>query len=139
MASSGGNDEFEITNINVTPLVDIMLVLLIIFLVTATYIVKEAIPIELPKTSAVGESTPHTIQVVITKEGKTYVDGSEMTDAALVEKIRGAASAKGIADVQAIISADRDAHHGFVVHALDVLKTEGVTRFAIQVEKRPVP
>jgi biopolymer transport protein TolR len=139
MASSGGNDEFEITSINVTPLVDIMLVLLIIFLVTATYIVKEAIPIELPKTSSVGESTPHTIQVVITKEGKTFVDGSEVTDAALVEKIRVAASAKGMADVQVIISADRDAHHGSVVHALDVLKTEGVTRFAIQVEKRPVP
>jgi biopolymer transport protein TolR len=134
VASSSGNDEFEITNINVTPLVDIMLVLLIIFLVTATYIVKEAIPINLPKVSSVGEGTPHTIQVVIAKNGKMYVDGTERTDAALAAKLR-AASTGPLADLQVIISADRDTHHGAVVHALDLLRALGVTRFAIQVER----
>lgn len=138
MAASGGDDEFAITSINVTPLVDIMLVLLIIFLVTATYIVKEAIPIELPKASSVGEATPHTLQVVIARDGRTFVDGVELSDAALVQKVR-ATGARGGADVQAIISADRDAHHGSVVHALDMLKGEGVTQFAIQVEKVQAP
>jgi biopolymer transport protein ExbD len=133
MASSSGNDDFEITNINVTPLVDIMLVLLIIFLVTATYIVKEAIPINLPKASSVGEATPHTIQVVIAKSGQMYVDGAEMTDAALTAKLR--ASTRTLPDLQVIISADRDTHHGAVVHALDLLRALGVTRFAIQVER----
>lgn len=134
MASNSGNDDFQITNINVTPLVDIMLVLLIIFLVTATYIVKEAIPIDLPKAASVGEAVPHTLQLVIAKDGVTYVEGAAMTDAALAQKLRASAKGKP-AELQVIISADRDTHHGAVVHALDLLRTEGVTRFAIEVER----
>jgi biopolymer transport protein TolR len=134
MAKSGGsNDEFEITGINVTPLVDIMLVLLIIFLVTATYIVKQAIRIELPKASTSADATAHTVQLVISKDGKTYLNGVESNDAAIARRIRMLPDKKE--DLQAVISADRDTRHGAVVHALDVLRTEGVTKFAIEVER----
>ena len=88
MAGSAQSDEGEITGINVTPLVDIMLVLLIIFMVTATYIVKEAIEINLPKAAAGGESTAKTFAIVITKDGHTFLDGLETTEDALVRKIQ---------------------------------------------------
>jgi biopolymer transport protein TolR len=132
MAGSNDNDEYQITNINVTPLVDIMLVLLIIFLVTATYIVKEAIHIDLPKAAAAGESTPHTLQILVTKEGRIVADGRDVTDEALMRRVRELPGRKE--DVQALLSADRDAHHGVVIHVLDLLRGEGITKFAIQVE-----
>jgi len=131
-ASSGGDD--EITGINVTPLVDIMLVLLIIFMVTATYIVKEAIEIELPKAAAGGETTDRTLSIVVTKDGKSFLDGVEVTEAALIEKIKTAAEKPE--DMQAVIGADKEAMHGAVVHMLDVLKSHGITKFAIQIEKQ---
>jgi biopolymer transport protein TolR len=138
MASSGNDlDEYQITNINVTPLVDIMLVLLIIFLVTATYIVKEAVHVELPQASAAGEATPHTLQVLVTKEGRTFVDGRETTDDALVQRVRALPEKKD--DVQVLVSADRDAHHGAVIHVLDLLRAEGISKFALQVRHDVAP
>ncbi len=132
MAGSAQQDDGEITGINVTPLVDIMLVLLIIFMVTATYIVKEAIEIDLPKAAAGGETTAKTLAIVITKDGKSYLDGVETSEAALVKKISESEKKE---DLQALISADREAMHGAVVRMLDVLKQQGVTKFAIEIEK----
>jgi biopolymer transport protein ExbD len=134
MASSAGNDDYEITGINVTPLVDVMLVLLIIFMVTATYVVRETIQIELPKAAAGGETTSRTLALVVTKDGKVYLDGAEVTDETLVRKIREAREKKE--DMQAIISADHDATHGSVVSVLDMLRAQGITKFAIQIEKK---
>jgi biopolymer transport protein ExbD len=133
MAGSAQQDDGEITGINVTPLVDIMLVLLIIFMVTATYIVKEAIEIDLPKAAAGGESTNKTLAIVITREGKSYLDGVETTEEALIKKIEETPGKKE--DMQALISADKEAMHGAVVRMLDLLKTQGVTKFAIEIER----
>jgi len=133
MAGKASQDDYEISGINVTPLVDIMLVLLIIFLVTATYIVKEAIKIELPRATASSETAAHTLQFLINKDGETYLDGAKADDAAIVRKIQ--ASPENRADLQAVIGADRDARHGAVVHVLDLLNGQGVTKFAIQVER----
>ena len=133
MAGSAQSDEGEITGINVTPLVDIMLVLLIIFMVTATYIVKEAIEINLPKAAAGGESTAKTFAIVITKDGRSYLDGVETSEGELIRKIQETPGHKE--EIQALISADKDAMHGAVVHMLDVLKQQGVTKFAIEIEK----
>lgn len=135
MAGSNNNDdEFAITAINVTPFVDIMLVLLVIFMVTATFIVKEAIEIELPKAAAGGQTTAKTLALVITKESKVYLDGVEVTEEALLQKVKEMQQAKE--DLQAIIGADKDATHGAVVHVLDMLKAQGITKFAIQIEKK---
>jgi biopolymer transport protein TolR len=134
MASSSNGNDGQITGINVTPLVDIMLVLLIIFMVTATYVVKESIEIELPKAAAGGETTARTLALVVTKDGKAFLDGQEVTEAALVEKI--ASSPDKREDMQAIIGADKGAMHGDVVHYLDVLREQGITKFAIQVERQ---
>jgi biopolymer transport protein ExbD len=135
MAGSAQQDDGEITGINVTPLVDIMLVLLIIFMVTATYIVKEAIEIDLPKAAAGGDSTSRTLAIVVTKDGKSFLDGVEASDEAIVRKIQEAPGKRE--ELQALISADTAATHGAVVHMLDLLKTQGVVKFAIEIEKAP--
>src|SRR5713101_5719080 len=126
-------DDEGINGINVTPLVDITLVLLIIFMVTASYIVKETIEIELPRAAHGGETVQKTFALLVSKEGKAYLNGVPMDDAGLVQAVQDA-RARG-EDVQAIVGADKNATHGSVTHLLDVLKGAGVTKFAIQIEK----
>lgn len=127
------NDDEGITGINVTPLVDVTLVLLIIFMVTASYIVKETIEIELPRAAHGGETVKTTFALVLTKEGKAFLNGSPTDDAGI---LRSVAEAKGKGEeIQAIVGADQAATHGAVTHLLDVLKGAGVTKFAIQIEK----
>src|ERR1700730_509408 len=125
-------DDESITGINVTPLVDITLVLLIIFMVTARYIVEKTIEVELPRAAHGGETVQRTLAVVLTREGRLYVNGFETDDAGLVSTVQQA-KAQG-EDVQAIIGADKAASHGAVTHVLDELKGAGVTKFAIQIE-----
>ena len=133
MAGQAEQDDEAITGINVTPLVDITLVLLIIFMVTASYIVKETIEVELPRAAHGGETVQKTFALLVTKDGKTYLNGAPVDDNGLVAAVNEARS-KG-EDVQAIIGADRNATHGMVTHILDVLKGAGVIKFAIQIEK----
>jgi biopolymer transport protein ExbD len=128
------NDEEGITGINVTPLVDITLVLLIIFMVTASYIVKETIEVELPRAAHGGETVQKTFAVLVTRDGKTFLNGVPVDDGALVAEVQRARSAGE--DVQAIVGADKNATHGAVTHLLDVLKGAGVTKFAIQIERQ---
>jgi len=131
--SASGNDEEMITGINVTPLVDVILVLLIIFMVTATTIVKETIEIELPKAASGGETVGTTLAFVLDKEGKLYVDGAEATLEQARAAVREAVGKDK--DAKAIISADKDCSHGQVVDVIDLVKTEGLTKFAINIEK----
>lgn len=127
-------DDEGITGINVTPLVDITLVLLIIFMVTASYIVKETIEVELPRAAHGGETVQKTFAVLVQKDGKMFLNGLPVDDAALVSAV-AEARRKG-EDVQAIVGADKNATHGMVTHLLDVLKGAGVVKFAIQIEKQ---
>jgi biopolymer transport protein ExbD len=127
-----GDDEM-ITGINVTPLVDITLVLLIIFMVTATYIVRDTIAVDLPRAAHGGEATGTTLSVVITRDGSVYLDGVRRTDTELAARARDAVARDR--DTRAIISADRASLHGTVVHVIDLVKGEGVSRFAIDIEK----
>jgi biopolymer transport protein ExbD len=130
------DDEDEgINGINVTPLVDITLVLLIIFMVTATYIVKDTIEVELPRAAHGGETVQKTFAVLVTRDDKAFLNGVPVNDVALAQAVRDAKS-RG-EDVQAIIGGDKSASHGAVTHVLDVLKGAGVTKFAIEIEKQP--
>ena len=130
----GGDDEGGmISGINVTPLVDITLVLLIIFMVTATYIVRQAIHIDLPRAANAGESTGVTMAIILTKDGDIYLDGKKRDEAGLRDEARQALAKDK--DTRAIISADKNALHGSVVRVLDLIKGEGVSKFAINIEK----
>jgi len=132
MAAAQEQDDM-IAGINVTPLVDITLVLLIIFMVTATYVVKEAIEVELPRAASGGETVGATLALVIDREGKLYLDGQRVELSKAREAVR-AVSARD-KDAKAIISADRSVSHGQVVEIIDLVKTEGLTKFAINIEK----
>lgn len=127
------NDEEMISGINVTPLVDITLVLLIIFMVTATYIVRESIEVELPRAAHGGESVGVMLNIVLTKDPKIYVDGVESTEDDLKRKVADALTKDK--DARAIISADKASLHGSVVHIIDVIKGQGIGKFAINIEK----
>jgi biopolymer transport protein ExbD len=132
-ASAQDNDEEMISGINVTPLVDITLVLLIIFMVTATYIVRESIEVDLPRAAHGGESVGVMLNIVVTKDGKTFVDGVEADENGL-KRMTAEALAKD-KDARAIISADKMSFHGAVVHIIDVIKGAGIAKFAINIEK----
>ena len=128
-----GDDGGVISGINVTPLVDITLVLLIIFMVTATYIVRQAIQVDLPRAANAGESTGTTLAVMLTKDGDIYLDGRKSDETGLRDTARNAAAKDK--DTRVIISADKNALHGAVVHVLDLIKGEGIAKFAINIEK----
>ena len=82
MAAAAQDNDEMITCINVTPLVDITLVLLIILMITASYVASKAIPLDLPK-GATAETTPVTLSVSIDKDGKTYLEAAPIDDAGL--------------------------------------------------------
>ncbi|MCZ7586457.1 MAG: biopolymer transporter ExbD [Deltaproteobacteria bacterium] len=137
MGASGqtGDDE-PITAINVTPLVDIILVLLIIFMVTATFIVSPQIKVELPK-AATGETTePRNFAIVIAESGKYYLDGVETDvpgiEASLKERL------ENDPELQAVISADKNVRHGEVVAIVDLVRRNGCKRFAINIDPASV-
>ena len=136
MASSadiGDGDDEMISSINVTPLVDITLVLLIIFMVTTTYIVRQAIQVDLPRAANAGEATGTTLAIVLTATGETHVDGSLQTERGLRDRVRD--TVRKDKDTRVIISADKSALHGAVVRVLDIVKGEGISKFAINIEK----
>jgi biopolymer transport protein ExbD len=135
IGGSGEGDEDMISGINVTPLVDITLVLLIIFMVTATYIVKEAIQVDLPRAAHGGESVGTVLSVVLTEQGDIYLDGVKRTDDQVRALTRQAVARDR--ETRAVISADRRSFHGAVVHVIDLVKGEGVNKFAINIEKEP--
>lgn len=131
MAASASNDDEMITGINVTPLVDITLVLLVILMVTASYVASKAIPMELPR-GATGEATPTTLSVSIDREGKTYLDATAIEEPALRQRIKAAHTADP--EVRAVIAADGRTSHANVVHVIDLLRREEVTKFAINID-----
>jgi len=131
MATSNGlDDDAPITGINVTPLVDVVLVLLIILMVTAGYLVSRTIPVDLPK-GATGETTTTTLAISVTAEGRTYLDAEPVERDALRARIRAARAAD--AQTRAVIAADGATAHREVVAVIDLLRQEGVARFAINV------
>jgi biopolymer transport protein TolR len=134
-ANFGAGDDADapmISGINVTPLVDITLVLLIIFMVTATVIVNAGIKVDLPKAASGSDQTKTTLAVTLTKDGAMYLNGEKSNDQAVARYI--AETIPRTPDLQAVIAADRVVPHGDVVHVIDLVKRAGVRRFAINVE-----
>lgn len=135
MASSNSQRGEPITGINVTPLVDVVLVLLIILMVTAGYIVARTIPVDLPK-SATGEATNLTLAITIDAGGKTYLDAEHMDSTVLRDRIRSAKQRDP--EMRAVIAADGATPHREVVSIIDLLRLEGISRFAINVQPQTV-
>jgi biopolymer transport protein TolR len=125
-----------VSEINVTPLVDIMLVLLIIFMLTAHLIAKQAIEVELPRAASSTTAPPTTLAVTITRDGSLYLNALPTTADALRTAIRDAVASDP--KTQAIIVGDQAVSHGRVVWVLDTIKSLGITSFAIQIDPATV-
>jgi biopolymer transport protein TolR len=131
-ASAKLDDDDGINEINVTPLVDVMLVLLVIFMVASIYIVKDAIEVDLPKAASAGETLDTTLSIVIARDGRLYLNGRPSEDD-VIAKACAAASTKD-PNAQAIIAADQNVKHGDVIRVIDLIRTNGLVRFAINVK-----
>jgi biopolymer transport protein ExbD len=129
----GGRRRGGIVGINVTPMVDIMLVLLVIMMVSSLYIVSRALKVELPKSASSDESSQSPVTVTLTKDAKVYLNGELITgDDELSARFLKARA--GGAEPNLVVSADADALHGRVVHVIDLAKLQGITKFAINVK-----
>jgi biopolymer transport protein ExbD len=134
LGSGASSDEMgPISAINVTPFVDVVLVLLVIFMVTAPALMKDAIGLHLPKAATADAKAINPLGIAVTKQGQILVNGTLADPASVTEQVRAAVQANP--DVQALISADVDARHGDVVRAIDLVKSAGLTHFAIQIER----
>ena len=132
MAGGAARRRGMITDINVTPLVDIMLVLLIIFMLTAHLIAKQAIEVDLPRASQSTTLPATTLTVTLTRDGTLYLNSKPTTADALRLAIKEAVAQDP--KTQAIIVGDKAVSHGRVVWVLDTIKSLGVTSFAIQID-----
>ena len=132
MASIHNTDE-EITGINVTPLVDVTLVLLIIFMVTAKMIAGQGIPLDLPKAKTAG-ATQTVLNVSIEASGDVLANGSKVGSD---DELRGRASRalKDNPELRTVISASSSARHGQVMRVLDTVRDAGITRIAFAADK----
>jgi biopolymer transport protein ExbD len=130
MAGAASEDEEGgIYTINVTPLVDITLVLLIIMMVTAKVIVSQGMPMEVPKATKTLDQLPQMLSVAMTADGKTKVDEKDIAnEQALLKMARDAKRSKD--DIRAVIRAEKKVHHGRVIRVLDLLKQAGIQKVA---------
>jgi biopolymer transport protein ExbD len=121
-----------ITGINVTPLVDITLVLLIIFMVTTKIVLNQTLPLDLPK-AATGTSDVQTVfSILLAADGRTVVDMNQLAnDEAILPLARTAQAAHP--ELRAVIKADSAVTHGRVIHVLDLLKQAHVSKIAFGV------
>jgi biopolymer transport protein ExbD len=136
MAGAGPRRGAIIEGVNVTPLVDITLVLLVIFIVTAKIVVTPAVPLDLPKASQ-SEELQTILSVVVPVQGPTQVDGNPVGDEELAAKARAALARDP--ELRAVIQADRAVAHGRVLGVMDALKSAGLARVAFGAVRSAAP
>jgi biopolymer transport protein TolR len=115
-----------ISQINVTPLVDVMLVLLVIFMVTAP-IIQQGVQVNLPQAKAGAiAGTEELLVVTIAKNGKIYLNDNEMTLVELGKKLQAIKNLQ--ADKQVYLRADQDVRYGLVMSTIAQIKQAGIDR-----------
>lgn len=134
MAGKYNDDNEAIAEINVVPLADIILVVLIIFMVTAPMFMKPTINVNLPKAASGEQTAPSKLNIALTPDGRINLNGTFVDEEAV--RIRATEEVGKNVEVQAIISADKDVPHGRVVGVLDIFKGAGVKKFAISIDKK---
>ena len=133
MASSAKDDDDAITGINVTPLVDVTLVLLIIFMVTAKLIAGHSIPLDLPKAVTAG-TTQTMLTLSIDAQGHVSANGQPVaSDDALRAQARQALAQNP--ELRTVIAASAAASHGSVMHVVDTVRDAGAVKIAFAADK----
>lgn len=129
---SGGGRRAIVSGINVTPLVDVCLVLLIILMVSSTYIVAQSLKIQLPKSHATDGTADKPATVTLMKTGGLRWNDHDSNEEEIARELKKAADADP--ETNLVVSADKEVQHGRVVHILDIAKLAGITKFAINVQ-----
>jgi biopolymer transport protein ExbD len=127
------DDDEPLAQINIIPFVDIALVLLIIFMLTANIIAKASIPVDLPQAAHGSQAVDTTLNVVVTADGTLLLDGKKVER----EELRAAAERAFRADpkVRVVIAADKNVRYDAVIQAIDVVKQVGIASFALNIER----
>lgn len=125
-----------VSEINVTPMVDVMLVLLIVFMVAAP-MMAVGVPLDLPKTSAAPLDSPkkEPLSISITKENKIYLQKAEVPAEELSIKLKALAESRGQKlDEKIYISADKDVDYGMVMKVMALINVQGFTKIALKTD-----
>ncbi len=130
-AVSGSGRAKTVAAINVTPLVDVVLVLLVILMVASTYIVAQTLKVQLPKATMSDGTAEKPITQQLSKYGALHWNQKPVQEKDLEGLMKNAYAAHP--DMSLVVSADKDALHGQVVHIMDLAKMAGITKFAINV------
>ncbi len=132
MEAPSNRQEQCFSGINVTPLVDITLVLLIIFMVTAKLIVSQTVPMDLPRASS-GAEQQVVLALAISADGATTVDSTRVvSDDQILSYARNALGEHP--ELRAVIQADTSTSHGKVVHTMDLLRQAGIGKIAFGIQ-----
>ena len=137
LSALAADDEGILSSINVIPFVDIVLVLLVIFMLTSAAIMRASMKVELPRAATAGAKIESTVNLVYTTAGELLVNGTPHTfeQAARVVRRESRADPK----TQAVISADKGVPYGRVISIIDLVKANGITSFALDVERGATP
>ena len=133
--SFGSSDDEMISGINVTPLVDVVLVLLVIFLITAPVLYQSAIKVQLPKAKSGESAEKSPLSLSVTKEGELSWDKQKLTWDELTQRLTQ--MGPQLTEQTALISADQATPYSLVIKLMDTLRQAGLTRFALNVEVKP--
>lgn len=133
MALLPGGDDDEIGYINITPMVDVLLVLLVIFMVTANFLKQESVNINLPKVNAADPNVAQSIQVALTRDGKLLMEGIDITEDALIRKL--SQESKYRPNMRVTLSADERLAYGSIARVMGLIRQSGVTRIALSVKR----
>ncbi len=132
MAGGAADSDEGITGINVTPLVDVTLVLLIIFMVTTKIVMNQTVPLDLPKASTGTSDVQVVFSIILAADGRALVDTKPIpNDEAILALAKDAAAVHP--DLRVVIKADAAVTHGRVIHVLDLLKQAKVSKIAFGV------
>lgn len=127
------SDEASITDINMTPFVDVVLVILVVFIVTAKMIVARGVEIDKPK-AATGGEVQSTLRISVTDKGELFVNGDPfIDDTAAIARIKEIAATS--TKPKAIIAGSRVGPYGNVMRAIDLAQQAGVTAIALENER----
>ncbi|MDB5047181.1 MAG: Biopolymer transport protein ExbD/TolR [Fibrobacteres bacterium] len=127
-------EEGIISSINITPLVDIFLVLLIIFMITSAVVDQREIKVSLPKAAHAGDQAPKASGLVLDQAGMMYLDGQPSDSAAVADALHREASANP--DYQVLIAADQELPYRTVVKAIDLVRGSGISKYALKVVRQ---
>jgi len=129
--SSAASDDDTIQGINVTPLVDIMLVLIIIFMVASQIGKVLDLELQLPHANSAESAPPPTLTIEVGLKGELHLDGKLVKQAELQDAVRRAAKAN--ADAQAMVAADEGVPYSAVVAAVDAVRLGGIRQLGLAV------